>query len=394
MKAQEKSASQILVLTHDAISLVRAGGVLRTLEVADEFLNRGYNVMIFMPFEGDSNLVVHNHTKLRPLSKEYSQLISVIRFNMSLFIKILKYINRESVVFVHNTIAAVFIPLLKSLFHFNFILDITDIHTEYLGIGKNNLLEKILKPFLVKYEYYIIRAADRLIVVTHSMKNLLISKGVLPEKISVVYDGVDIRNVSSKKDKGAEWGVIHLGAIDRQHGVDVFIRAIPIVIKSFPEARFYFVGGGRELQANKKLALEIGVFDKCIFTDWLACETAREFLRLASIGIISRRNVLANQIVTTLKIYEYWTSGTAVISTQLKGVSEIAFPEENILWFDSGDHHSLANSINRLLGDTNLKQKLINNGLKSVINHNFCNLAVKVVDHAVGNPREYVHEKR
>jgi glycosyltransferase involved in cell wall biosynthesis len=383
MNERINDVKNIIVSTHDSLCPVKGGGALRTLRVAYEFKNRGHNVIIIAPVYGVRSLNGIEALPLRVPRKQRSQILSTIKFNIRLAIKLLRIIRNTDAIFVHNTIAAVFLPSFKKIFKFRFILDITDIHAEYLLIGKRNLFEKILTPCLLRYEYLIIRSADSITVASEAMRKLLVSKRISHDKIEVVYDSVDKGNIPQQKEREAEFGVIHLGAIDRQHGVEVIIQAIPTVIKEFPETRFFFVGGGRELPNIKKLAKKLEVINNCIFTDELPCEEARKFLQKATIGIIPRKDILPNRIITTLKIYEYWASRTAVISSPLQGVMEIASGNVNILWFQSADSGDLARKIKFLLKNKEFKEELIKEGLAAVNKLDFRVLASRIADYAL-----------
>jgi glycosyltransferase involved in cell wall biosynthesis len=270
---------------------------------------------------------------------------------------------------------------LKKIFkRFRFVLDITDIHAEYLPIGKRNIAEIMVTPFLLWYEYIIIKSADRITVATQAMKNHLISKGIASDKMQVIYDSVDKQEIPQEKEAIASQGVIHLGAIDRQHNVEVLIAAIPLVIKKFPQARFFLVGGGREKENIQKLAHRLGVAHHCFFTGSLPCDQAREFLKKASIGVITRKNALPNRIITTLKIFEYWASKTAVISPPLDGIREIATEGQNVLWFPSGDAGDLAEKISLLLSNREYRDKLAAGGFRTVDGFSLDKAAEKIVD--------------
>lgn len=390
MNTRTDISKNIMVSTHDSLCPIKGGGALRTLRIAYEFKKRGHNVTIIAPTNGISSdamgelngiEVLHLHSP----RKERSQILSAIKFNIQLFKKYLRFIKDIDVFFIHNTIAAVTVPFLKKIFKFRFALDITDIHTEYLPVGKRNIFERALAPCLIKYEYFIIKSADFITVATKAMEELLISKGIGQEKIHVVYDSVDKENIPKQKELDSEYGIIHLGSIDRQHGVEVLVQAIPIVIEEVSQTRFFFVGGGRELLNIKKLAKKLKVINNCVFTDYLSCKEARRFLKKATIGIIPRKNVLPNRIITTLKIYEYWASKTAVISSPLDGIKEIASNNEDILWFQSGNAKDLAKKIILLLKDKEFKDRLIRGGLTTVNKFDFIESASKIVDFVLVN---------
>lgn len=383
MSGKIEKRKNIIVSTHDSICPIKGGGGLRTLKVAYEFKKRGHNVIVIAPADKIGELNGIKIHWLHPPRKQRSQILSSLKFNLRLLRKFLKFIKTTDMFFIHNTIAAATLPLLRRIYKFKFILDVTDIHAEYLLIGKRNIFERILTPCLLKYEYFIIKSADFITVATKAMRDLLMLKGINYSKMEVVYDGVDKENVPQQKEKNAEHGILHLGAIDRQHGVDIIIEAIPFVINEVPHARFYFVGGGRELSNIKRLAENLGVINNCIFTDWLSSKESKDFLKKATIGIIPRKDILPNRIITTLKIFEYWASKTAVISTPLEGIKEIASNNDDTLWFQSGDAKDLGRKIIFLLKNTEFKEKLIRAGLIAVNKFDIKSSASRITDFAL-----------
>jgi len=378
-----KRIKNVIVSTHDSLAPIKGGGALRTLKAAIEFKKRGYNVIIIAPTDHIGELYGIKVHWLHPPRKQRSQILSSLKFNIRLFRKFLQFIWKTDLIFIHNTISAATIPFLKLIFRFKFVLDITDIHAEYLPVGKRNIFEGFLTPTLLMIEYFIIRNADKIVVVTNEMKKHLIKKGIDEGKMIVVYDGADTDSIPCDKEKGADKGVIHFGTIDRQHGVEYLVKAIPYVLEKNPDVKFYFVGGGRELENVRKLAKSLGVFGNCIFTDYLPHEEAVKFLRRANIGVIPRPDNLPNRIVTTLKIYEYWASKTAVVSSKLSGISEIAKDFKNVLFFKPGDSEDLANKINLLISDKSLMNKLQEEGRRSVMKYSWDKIIKRIVDFAV-----------
>jgi glycosyltransferase involved in cell wall biosynthesis len=384
MKSIINKFSKIVVSTHDSLDPVRGGGALRTLNVAGIFKRQGHQVILIGPTENNaSEWRGIKIISLKPPRKQRSQILSALKFNFRLLIKFISLAKNTDIFFVHNTIAAATLPFLKKIFHFRLVLDITDIHAEYLRVGKRCLFERILTPLLIGVEYAIIKSADFIIVATGAMKNLLIAKGIPGDKIKVVYDGVDKEQIPQEKEAGAENGVIHLGAIDYQHGVEVLVQAIPAVIAKLPQTKFFFVGGGRKLSEIKKLAESLGVKESCVFTDHCVCRQAREFLKKAQIGIIPRQDNLPNSILTTLKIFEYWASRTAVISSFFAGIGEIALEKENILWFNSGDSQDLGEKIILLLKNPELREKISAGGFNAVNKFNAQDLALQIAGAAL-----------
>jgi glycosyltransferase involved in cell wall biosynthesis len=375
--------AHIVVSTHDSLHPIRGGGALRTLKAAEEFKKRGHQVIIIAPTDGVGELSGIKTHWLHAPCKQRSQILSSLKFNVRLLRKFLQFARNTDMFFVHNTIAAVFLPCLKPFFHFRFVLDITDIHAEYLPVGKRNLVEKLLTPFLLRVEYWIIGSADRIIVETQAMRRLLAAKGIPSARVAVVYDGAEPEKIPCDKKPGSENRVIHLGTVDRQHGVEVFVRAMPFVLARRPETKFLIVGGGRELPNVRMLASSLNVSGSCVFTDHLSCEEARQWLRQAAIGVIPRQDFLPNRIVTTLKLYEYWAGRTAVVSSRLEGIAEIACDGQDILFYAPGDPEDFAAKILRLLESADLRGRIQEGGLKTVRQYRWGELVPRIVDWAL-----------
>ncbi|MDP8253403.1 MAG: glycosyltransferase family 4 protein [Candidatus Kaelpia aquatica] len=371
---------KIIVSTHDSLAPLKGGGAIRTLRVAREFKRRGHDVVIVAPTDAVSKIEDMSVEWLHPPRKQRSQILSSIKFNIRLMRKFLWLVEDADIFFIHNTISAVTIPFLKMFFSFKFVLDITDIHAEYLPIGSRNILERIISPYLIRYEYWIISYAEAIIVATHAMKDLLIKRSIAQERIKVIYDGVDAADFNKEKDIGANKNIIHLGAIDRQHGVDLIVKAAAKVIQEDNDVRFLFIGGGREFKYIKGLAKELGLKKYCFFSGILEHSEVIQYLKKASIGIIPRKDYLPNRIVTTLKIYEYWASATAVIASSLKGLREIAEDHREVIFFQPGDSDDLANKITLVLNDSALREKVIKNGLSKVKNFSWQDIASAIVD--------------
>ena len=378
----------VIVSTHDNLYPNFGGGALRTIKCAEEFKRRNLNVKIIAPADRIERLNGINIYWLHPPIKYGSQVYSAIKFNIRILIKFVQHIRDADIFFFHNTIAALSMPMLKRIFDKKFALDITDIHAEYLPIGKRSILERLATPLLLKIEYKIIEAADSITVATQAMKDHLVSKGLDKEKIMVVYDGVDAKNFTTEKNKDAYKNIIHLGTIDRQHGVEYLIHAIPLVVAKHPEAKFFIVGGGRELKNIINLAQNLNIYDNCVFTDRLPTHEAQRILKRCGIGVIPRPDNLPNRIVTTLKIYEYWGSGTAVVSSGLTGIKEISDDGENIILFKAGDVNDLADKIIYLLENQRILRKLQENSLIKASEFNWSIQVKKIVDFALRRATE------
>lgn len=372
-----------IVSTIDSLHPIRGGGALRVLKVAQTFQRMGHQVIIFAP----STKMQLKGMKVYPLpypTERRFQILSVATFNLRMLLTMIRFIFRADLFFVHNTTAAISIFLLTRIFRKRFVLDVTDLHTEYLLARGRSFWEKILTPYLVFVDYLIIKSADSVIAVTENMRDYLIKRGVNAKKIRVVYDGAEVGQFLSEKGEAALFNIIHLGTMDRQHGVEILVRAIPYVIEKYPQARFYFVGGGRKLGKIRELARMLTMDSYCIFTGPLPYPEVKKYLSKAGIGIIPRLDNLANNQVVTVKLFEYWASATAVISARLKGIAEVAREGHDIIFFQPGNPQDLAGKIIYLLDRPGKWKGLQRKGRESVRRFSWLDLSAQIRRIAIG----------
>lgn len=106
------------------------------------------------------------------------------------------------------------------------------------------------------------KIADRIITVSDSMKEHLISLGYSPEKIKVVPNGVDpekydpereefseekVKDFKEKIGIGEDPMIFYVGRLTWMKGVESLIRAMPMILEEVPDAKLVILGqGGQE----------------------------------------------------------------------------------------------------------------------------------------------------
>ncbi|MEW5945608.1 MAG: glycosyltransferase family 4 protein [bacterium] len=115
--------------------------------------------------------------------------------------------------------------------------------------------------------------ADRVVTVSHAMKDEVEGMGVPPEKVAVAWNGVDAakydparfdgemrERLRERYDVGAgETMVLFVGRLTKVKGVVPLARAVPIVLDRFPRAKFVFLGRGELEGQVRGILREAGV---------------------------------------------------------------------------------------------------------------------------------------
>jgi glycogen(starch) synthase len=122
--------------------------------------------------------------------------------------------------------------------------------------------------------------ADRVITVSHAMREDLVRHGWSERKISVVWNGVDperynpnkcssedIKKVRDKYDiKEDERMLFFLGRLTWVKGVRNLIQAMPLILKEYPKTRLVILGKGEEQKDIVETASRLGIKDKVVCT--------------------------------------------------------------------------------------------------------------------------------
>lgn len=373
--------SKIIVATQDIVSPLRGGGGLRTVGTARAFRKRGYDVEILAPSDSE-NIGEISVKPLYQLSKTGSRLFSSFLFVLQLFFLLPKRVEQTRLIFIHNSVAAIpAIPLAK-WYKVPLVLDVTDISTEYMYSVADSHLKRLVAMLLIFVEYLTFKFADRLIVVSKVMADHLAQKGIPKQKMNFVYDGAELDKLQNRSglNDTFSFSVIHHGGIDARDGVMDIVEAADIVLQKFPKAKFYILGDGTCLTDVKKKVRYKGIEKAFVFTGWLPYSKMKVYLSKANIGIVSRTDTLPNHMVLTLKLLEYWASGTSVVSSAMKGIQEVATEGQNILFYEPGNPKDLAEKILILFRNQVLCDSIRQGGMDTVRQFNWPDLAIEIAD--------------
>jgi glycogen(starch) synthase len=222
-------------------------------------------------------------------------------------------------------------------------------------------------------------AADRVLPVGGFMKNILVERyGVDPQKIKVIYNGIDRINekyypaaLNAFKKLGYKV-VLFLGRITLQKGPEYFVRAAAKTLKYHPKALFVVTGSGDMQPFMISEAARLGVLDKFIFTGFLRGADKDKIYQSADIYVMP--SVSEPFGITAL---EAAANGTPVLLSKQSGVSEVL---RNCLRTDFWDIDEMANKIIAALRFKSLSKDLIREGDKEIDNLSWSRAADKVIE--------------
>ena len=136
------------------------------------------------------------------------------------------------------------------------------------------------------------------------------------------------------------------------------IRAFLIVNREYPESRLTIAGSGPLAEVLHTLAKSLGLGESVVFAGRLDKDKMAEAYRKADIAINpSLVDNMPNSVLEAL------ASGVPVVSTNVGGVPFVVEHELTALLVPPKSPDEMAKAILRLMHDSALSEKLVNNGL-------------------------------
>ena len=217
-----------------------------------------------------------------------------------------------------------------------------------------------------------LRTLHRIIAVSPELKeNLVASKGVAPERICVIPNGVEVEEFRSGfKEESRQALEISCGArvvgmaarLHAQKGADLLIRAAPIIRSRVENLRIVLIGDGPERPALVRLARNQRVSDIVTFTGYRA--DARRLLCAFDIVVLPSRH---EGLPFTL--LEGMAGGKPVVAANVGGIPSVVVDGVTGLLFPSEDVAGLAAALIKLLDDPAVRQRMGDAGRERVKIH-------------------------
>ncbi|MEJ6489816.1 glycosyltransferase [Leucobacter sp. USCH14] len=106
---------------------------------------------------------------------------------------------------------------------------------------------------------------------------------------------------------------VYAGTASEWHGANVFVEALPAVLRALPRARLRFIGGGSEREALERRARELGVEGAVAFEPVLSAELIAPVLAGATAAIASVQPGAGYDFAFPTKLYSAAVCGAPLI---------------------------------------------------------------------------------
>jgi glycosyltransferase involved in cell wall biosynthesis len=205
-------------------------------------------------------------------------------------------------------------------------------------------------------ERKIFDTADKIVVNAQAVKNYLINQDVAPEKINLIYNGLDLERLTPREtnltkiragfrlpnDASARFITLVANLRHEVKNQPMFLRAAHKVSEKFPNAYFLLAGTGELRGGLENMARELGIEQKTYFLG--DCRAVPELLSISHACVLtSYAEGFSNAIL------EYMAAGKPVVATNVGGAAEAIQDNRNGFLVASDDDEAMANRLIELL---------------------------------------------
>ena len=227
------------------------------------------------------------------------------------------------------------------------------------------------------------RRVDRLVVITHRLKELYVAAGIPADRVLIAPDGIDLVRFENLPDRDEARRRVGLplrkpvvGYVGRFHtlemskGLDTLVEAAAILGEQDTGIVLCFVGGPREsFPALQELAYRCGLStDRLILLDRVPL--LKVPLYMCAFDVCAMPFPWTEHYayyMSPLKMFEYMASGTPIVATDLPSTREILRDGENAVLVEPDNPESLAQGIQRVLEMPDRGQRLAAQARQDVI---------------------------
>lgn len=218
------------------------------------------------------------------------------------------------------------------------------------------------------------RKISGMLLISESLKDYYISKGVSEEKILVVNMTVDsARFVGIKKKTSGVRYIAYCGAVSNyKDGVDVLIKSFAEVVKTIPEIKLYIIGAfasEKDKEQDLQLVEDLGLMNRVVFTGNIDRTEMPQILVNAESLVLARPDNIQAKYGFPTKLGEYLLTGNPVVVTSVGEIPLFLKDNVNAFLAQPGDLKGIASKICESL--TSEKANLIGERGKQIAMENF-----------------------
>lgn len=236
-----------------------------------------------------------------------------------------------------------------------FLLEIRDLWPEFaidMGVLKNPILIA-LSRWLESFLYW---RADHLLVNSPAYRDYLLARGIRPEKVSFIANGVDPDMFNPAETGDAfrqefnlhgKFVLMYAGAMGMANDLETVLRAAK-VLQEHPEIQVVFVGDGKERPNLEKTAAAMQL-KNVTFVGSRPKGQMTNILAAANVFVATLKNIPMFKTTYPNKIFDYMAAGRPTILAIDGVIRDVIEKAQGGVFVQPGDSDALAAAAEEML---------------------------------------------
>ncbi len=206
--------------------------------------------------------------------------------------------------------------------------------------------------------------ADQVTTICEGLRGDIASRGIAPERITVIPNAVDVSlfrfgvepDAALRRSLGLDGAIVlgFAGSFYGYEGLDLLIEAARQMLPRQPKLRVLLVGGGPQEAKLKAQAAAAGLQDHVVFTGRVAHAEVQRYYELIDVLAYPRLAIRLTELVTPLKPLEAMAQGRMFVASDVGGHRELVRHGETGFLFPAGDPAALAAALEEVLARRSL----------------------------------------
>jgi len=368
----------------------------RTHETCKSWVRTGHAVCVITTVPSAPAGIVYQgyRQRLRPQREtidgiEVIRVWSYIAANKGVLLRILSYVS----FMVSATLAGLFVRrpdvviatspqffcgwagvILTRLRRLPFVLEIRDLWPDSI-VAVDAMRQSALIWLLYRLEAWMYAAADHIVTVGEGYRGELLAKGIEPERVSIVSNGIDANlffahepDANLRKELGLEGRFVcsYIGTIGMACGLGVVLEAARILRdRGREDVAFLLVGDGAALADFESEARRDGLHS-VYFPGRKPKELIPGLLSLTDVALVHLKREPLFRTVMPSKIFEAAAMGKPILLGVEGVAAKFVNDHELGLCFEPDNPNQLVSALETLRGDPELRRRMGENGKKLV----------------------------
>jgi glycosyltransferase involved in cell wall biosynthesis len=212
-------------------------------------------------------------------------------------------------------------------------------------------------------ETEVIQKANAIVSVSEEVKRYVLARGADPGRTFVIPNGVDSTRfhaaVEPESLDGADGKFVigFVGSFEAWHGIEVLLQAFRRLAIGSGIYHLLLVGDGPLRRWVKEYIQRLGLGDRATLTGWVPHDQLPRLIKRMDVAV-APYPPLKYFYFSPLKLYEYLAVGRPVVASRLGQIQQVIKDQETGLLVRPGDPDELAENIERLRHDPQLRKSL------------------------------------